>query len=85
MHIIFPQAIRNILPALCNEFVTLIKETSLASTFFVGDLMTQFQVISGALYLTIEPLIIVGIIYLILTSTISKVVTIVERRMKRLD
>ncbi len=63
----------------------MVKETSLASTFFVGDLMTQFKTISGALYLTIEPLIIVGVIYLILTYALSKVVTVVERRMKRLD
>ena len=85
VHIIFPQAIQNILPALCNEFITMVKETSLASTFFIGDLMTQFKTISGALYLTIEPLIIVGVIYLILTYALSKVVTVVERRMKRLD
>lgn len=81
IHVILPQAVRNILPALCNEFVTMIKETSLASTFFVGELMTQYKTISGALYLVIEPLIIVGIIYLIVTFTLSKCVLLLERRM----
>ncbi|MBF1015159.1 MAG: amino acid ABC transporter permease, partial [Lachnospiraceae bacterium] len=41
--IVLPQAVRYILPALGNEFIMMIKETSLASTFFVGDLMTQYQ------------------------------------------
>lgn len=79
--IILPQAIKNILPALANEFVTIIKETSLASTFYIGDLMTQYRKINGALYLTIEPLIIVGVIYFIVTFTLSKIIEVFERRM----
>ncbi|MDR0928389.1 MAG: amino acid ABC transporter permease [Oscillospiraceae bacterium] len=82
LRIIMPQAIRNILPALCNEFVMVIKETSLASTFFIGDIMTQYRVISGAAYLVIEPLLVAGIIYFILTFTLSKVVAVYERRMR---
>ena len=42
LQIVLPQAIKNILPALCNEFITIIKETSLASTFFIGELMTIY-------------------------------------------
>ena len=80
--IVFPQAVRYILPALGNEFIMMIKETSLASTFFVGDLMTRYQVITGATFLVIEPLIIIGVIYYILTSTLSKGVAVLERRMK---
>lgn len=80
--IIIPQAVKNILPALVNEFVMVIKETSLASTFFVGDLMTQYKVISGALYLVIEPLIIIGVIYLIVTYSLSKGAAIIERGLK---
>lgn len=83
--IIFPQAIKNILPALCNEFVSVIKETSLASTFFVGDLMTQFKTVNGALFLSIEPLIIVGIIYFVLTFSLSKAIAVLERRLKTSD
>jgi len=80
--IVLPQAVRYILPALGNEFIMMIKETSLASTFFVGDLMTQFQTISGATVLTMEPLIIIGIIYFVLTFSLSKGVAVLERRMK---
>ena len=68
--IVLPQAVRYILPALGNEFIMMIKETSLASTFFVGDLMTRYQVITGATFLVIEPLIIIGVIYFILTFKI---------------
>ncbi len=82
IRVVLPQAVKNILPALCNEFVSVIKETSLASTFFVGELMTQYKTISGALYLPIEPLIIVGLIYFILTFTLSKFIALFERRLK---
>lgn len=80
--VIFPQAIKNILPALCNEFVSIVKESSLASTFFVGDLMTSYKTINGALYLAIEPLIIVSLIYFVLGFVLSKGVAALERKMK---
>ena len=80
--VVFPQAIKNILPALCNEFVTIVKESSLASTFFVGDLMTQYKTINGTMYLAIEPLIIVSLIYFVLGFVLSKGVAVIERRMK---
>ena len=82
LFVIMPQAIKNILPALCNEFVTVVKETSLASNFFLGDLMTTYRKINGALYMTIEPLIVVGVIYLIVTFTLSKGIGIFENRLK---
>jgi len=80
--VIIPQAVKNILPALCNEFITAIKQTSLASTFFVGDLMTQYKIVSGALYLVIEPLIVIGFIYFVLTYSLSKGVAVIERGLK---
>ena len=80
--IVLPQAVRYILPALGNEFIMMIKETSLASTFFVGDLMTQYQTVTGATFLVIEPLTIIGIIYFVLTFSLSKGVAVLERRMK---
>ncbi|MBR6535247.1 MAG: amino acid ABC transporter permease [Clostridia bacterium] len=52
--IVLPQAIKNILPALGNEFITVIKETSLASTFFVGELMTSYLIVKGNTYLSTE-------------------------------
>ena len=60
--IVLPQAFKNVLPAMCNEFVAITKETSMASTFYVGDLMTQYQTISGKTYRVLEPLIIIGVI-----------------------
>lgn len=85
MKIILPQAVKNILPAMGNEFIMMIKETSLASTFFVGELMTQCKTVTGALYLTIEPLIIVAVIYFVLTYVLSKIVAVFERRMSAGD
>ena len=79
--IILPQAVRNILPALGNEFIMMLKETSLASTFFLYDLMTVCNVIKGATYLTLEPLTIVAIIYLCMTFPLSKLVGHFEKKM----
>lgn len=81
LRVVLPQAIRNILPALGNEFIMMLKETSLASTFFIGDLMTSYKKVSGATYLNLEPLLIVGVIYLCMTYPLSKLVSWFERRM----
>ena len=83
--IVLPQAFKNVLPAMCNEFVAVTKETSLASTFYVGDLMTQYQTISGKTYLVIEPLVIIGVIYFVVTFTMSKLVAVLERSLKSGD
>ena len=83
--IILPQAIKNILPALGNEFITVVKETSLASTFFVGDLMTSYLKVKGNTYLTMECLTIVGVIYFVLTFILSKLLNAFERRLKAHD
>ena len=85
MRIILPQAIKNILPALGNEFITVVKETSLASTFFVGDLMTSYLKVKGNTYLTMECLTIVGVIYFVLTFSLSKLLNAFERRLKAHD
>lgn len=83
--IIFPQAIKNILPSLGNEFVMMVKETSLASTFYVGELMTVNSVIKAATYKAIEPLVIVGLIYFIVTFTLSKLINYMEGRLSVSD
>ena len=83
--IILPQSVKNILPALCNEFIMITKDTSLASTFFIGDITTQYLLIKGTTYLPIEPLVIAGILYLILTSILNFVLGFFERRMRRGD
>ena len=81
LQIILPQAVKNILPALGNEFIMMLKETSLASTFYIGDLMTSYLKIRGATYIAFETLLIVGIIYLCLTYPLSKLVGLLEKKM----
>lgn len=82
LSIVLPQAIKNILPALGNEFIMVVKETSLASTFFVGELMTAYLKVKGNTYLTMECLFIVGVLYFALTYILSKLLKAWERRMK---
>ncbi len=81
--IIMPQAVRNILPALGNEFIMMLKETSLASTFFLGDMMTSCLIVQGATYLTLEPMIIVAMIYLCMTFPLSKLVAHFEKKLSK--
>ena len=82
LEIVLPQAVKNILPALGNEFITVIKETSLASTFFIGELMTQYHIIVGKTHNSLPILMIIGIIYFILNFVLSKALGMFERRMK---
>ena len=82
LSIILPQAVKNILPALGNEFIMVVKETSLASTFFVGELMTAYLKVKGYTYLTMECLAIVGVLYFAMTFILSKLLKGMERRMK---
>lgn len=63
----------------------IIKDTSLASTFFIGDLMTQCLIVKGATYLPIEPLVIVGVIYFVMTFALSKIFGHFERKMSVVD
>ena len=79
--IILPQAVKNILPALCNEFISTVKGTSLASVFFVGELMTSYKSVQSATFLALESLTIVGIIYFVLNFVLSKLLVLLERRM----
>lgn len=79
--VILPQAVKNILPALGNEFISTVKGTSLASTFFVGELMTSYRVVQSATYLALQALTIAGIIYFVLNFVLSKALGILERRL----
>lgn len=80
-HVILPQAVKNILPALCNEFISTVKVTSLASVFFVGELMTSFKTVQSATFLALQSLTIVGVIYFILNFVLSRLLKILERRL----
>lgn len=83
--VILPQAIKNILPALGNEYITMIKQTSLASVFFVGELMTSYKTVQSATFLALPSLIIVGIIYLVLTTVLTRGLNRFERRLQLND
>ena len=80
-HVIFPQAVKNILPALCNEFISTVKGTSLASVFFVGELMTSFKTVQSATFLALQSLTIVGVIYFALNFVLSRLLGVLERRL----
>ena len=84
-YIVIPQAIKNILPALGNEFIVLLKETSVVSIIGTSDLVRQADVIKAATYSSFEPYIIIAIIYIILVLGLSSVMDRVERRLKRSD
>ena len=84
-HVIMPQAVKNILPALCNEFITTVKGTSLASVFFVGELMTSYRSVQAATFLALESLTIVGVIYFLLNLILSRLLRLLERRMTASD
>ena len=79
--IILPQAIKNILPALGNEFITLLKETSVGAYIGILELTKASDIISSRTYDYLFPLIIVAIIYLIMTLGLSKLVNLMERRL----
>ena len=78
--IILPQAIRNMLPALGNEFVTLIKESSLLSTLAISELTMVGRQIRSATFAPFETFIVVGLIYLFMTSVTSFLLRLLEKR-----
>jgi polar amino acid transport system permease protein len=83
--IIIPQAVKNILPALGNEFITVIKESSIASIIGIHELMYNADTVRGNIFRPFEPLIVAAIMYFILTFSLSKLVGVFERRMKNSD
>ncbi|WP_312497837.1 ABC transporter substrate-binding protein/permease [Enterococcus sp.] len=83
--IVFPQAIKNILPALGNEFVTVIKESSVVSVIGVSELIFQTGVVQGASFKPFLPYVIVSLIYFVLTFALSRLLGVAERRMKTSD
>lgn len=80
-HIILPQAIKNILPALCNEFITLIKETSVGAYVGIVELTKASDIIASRTYDYFFPLFIIAIIYLVLTLGLTKLVGRLERKL----
>lgn len=83
--IIFPQALKNILPAIANEFVVIIKESAITYTIGVQDIMSAVQAVRGATFMVMEPLLVATALYFCLCFPTSKLIAYVERRMRRGD
>ena len=80
--IIVPQAIRNVLPALGNEFVVVIKESSIVSIIGIADLMYKANTVRGNTFQPFEPLLVAALVYFLLTFTLSKLLAYIEKRMR---
>ncbi|MFA5007221.1 MAG: amino acid ABC transporter permease [Candidatus Izemoplasmatales bacterium] len=83
--IILPQAVKNIVPALGNEFVTLIKETSIFMYLGIAELMYAATIVRTSTYAVKESYIVAAILYFLLTFPTAKLMGLLERRLKRSD
>lgn len=83
--VIMPQAIKNILPALGNEFVTLIKESSIVSTIGVGEIMFNAQVVQGISFDPFTPLLVAAALYFVLTFVLTCIMNMIEGRLNASD
>ena len=85
MKIVIPQAVKNIIPTLGNEFIALIKETSVVSFVGVTDLYKAFNTIGSNSYEFMVPYLVMAIIYIILVLIISMLIRLMERSLKKSD
>ena len=83
--VVLPQAIKNVLPALANEVITMVKESSVCMVLGMAEIMFTAQTIGGSTMITIGPYIIAALIYFLITYPTSKVIEKIERRMRRGD
>ena len=83
IHIIIPQVFKNVLPTLCNEFIVLLKETSIAGYVGIVDLTKAGDLIRGTTFVAFMPLIAVALIYLVMVVILSSLVGVLERRLRR--
>ena len=82
-HIIIPQAFKNALPTLCNEFIVLLKETSVAGYVGVMELTKAAELIRGRTFKAFMPLLAVALVYLIMVVVLTKLVNLLERRLRK--
>jgi len=82
IYIILPQALKNVLPALANEFIVLLKETSVSGYIAIQDLTKGGDIIRSQTYNALFPLLMVAAIYLIMVLFFEKLVSILERRLR---
>ena len=83
IHIIIPQVFKNVLPTLCNEFIVLLKETSVAGYVGIVDLTKAGDLIRGRTFSAFMPLIAVALIYLIIVVILTALVGVLERRLRK--
>ena len=83
--IVIPQAVKNILPTLGNELITLLKETSVVSFIAVTDITKAFQSIAGGSYEYVIPYCVLALCYLVLVSIVTIMVKLMEKRFKKSD
>ncbi len=83
--VVLPQAIKNILPALANEVITMVKESSICSTLGMVELMWAAKTVSSTTYITIGPYVLVALVYFCINYPASKAIEAIERRMRRGD
>ena len=82
-YIILPQAFKNVLPTLCNEFISLLKETSVSGYIAIQDLTKGGDIIRSRTYSAFMPLLAVALIYLVIVLILSRLIGILERRLRR--
>ena len=80
-----PQAIKNVLPALANEVVTMVKESSICSVLGMAEIMYTAQTVSGNSYITLAPYVLAALVYFCINYPASKAIEAIERRMRRGD
>ena len=85
MYIIMPQAFKNVLPTLCNEFISLLKETSVSGYIALQDLTKGGDIIRSRTYDAFMPLFAVALIYLAMVMIFTKLVSLLERRLRNSD
>lgn len=83
--IVLPQAIKNVVPTLGNEFIALLKETSVVSFITIVDLTKSFQNIANSTYEYIVPYIVLALIYLVLVLIVTGIIKLIERRLRASD
>jgi ABC-type amino acid transport system permease subunit len=83
IHIVIPQVVKNVLPTLCNEFIVLLKETSVAGYVGIVDLTKAGDIIRGRTFSAFMPLVAVALIYLVVVIILTQLVKLLERRLRR--
>ena len=85
LRIVLPQAIKNVVPTLGNEFIALLKETSVVSFITVVDLTKAFQNVANSTYEFIIPYVVLALVYLVLVLAVTGVIKLIERRLRAGD